>query len=656
MINYYTYEKLKKDEIKNNEKSKIEQKQIEKHKSKKNEQMIKSYYDRLTNFIFQQASNPTPLNDYKSPINSTRQQLLQEENDKIRGDKKGMVFRKYVSEKERIDEYLKEKQKDKEYEEYITKNLSINKLDDDFLLKYKKFSEKVDKESRENKHGFMRYKPKNDLERLFDTINKNKHGSISKEAINDLIFERIKNEHIKKLLAGKDNDIDWDDVEFEKNVTRLENIKDKKEKLDWIKKYHESKEKENEEKENNNTLKSQHSFRKKRVYLDKTEARLYLNEYNKKYHFKSASKFPLLYDTKLKTFNYDNKEFIEHTKARKKFRRYINCPFQYIDFNKENKNLKKRIVKSDSQYSLKNINSRISINSNQSEENKSPNSSLLIVSERSLNKKGKFEFKTSLHNMNNINNSNSSRKLRKRNAIHEETMYKNYDIEDIKNTLDNNLSSIIKKIENVSKKDYITPKEISKINFNPYKKRENYEEYDFKLKTLHDLAFTTQDIKSNDKLSKIKNAKYISSLKRKTQFKNVQSGEESKQSSYANLVSGILSKTNVITNKIENNNKLKFEVYDIESAMINNPLTFFEEMSKKKNIKKKNTDEKIYIDNKEFLRTNIGDITKKVLEKCNFSSLKNKNNLNTLKIGQGKMMMTKGMSITEFSKTFRINP
>ena len=47
-------------------------------------------------------------------------------------------------------------------------------------------------------------------------------------------------------------------------------------------------------------------------------------------------------------------------------------------------------------------------------------------------------------------------------------------------------------------------------------------------------------------------------------------------------------------------------------------------------------------------------ITKKILELCNVISIKSKNNTNSLKVGSGKNMMTKGLSIKNFIKKYNL--
>ena len=68
-------------------------------------------------------NNPTKVKDYKYPISNTRQEFLEEENTKIIGTK-GMVFKKFMTERERLDKYIKENEKTQIYYEI---NRSRNK-------------------------------------------------------------------------------------------------------------------------------------------------------------------------------------------------------------------------------------------------------------------------------------------------------------------------------------------------------------------------------------------------------------------------------------------------------------------------------------------------------------------------------------------------
>jgi hypothetical protein len=65
-------------------------------------------------------------------------------------------------------------------------------------------------------------------------------------------------------------------------------------------------------------------------------------------------------------------------------------------------------------------------------------------------------------------------------------------------------------------------------------------------------------------------------------------------------------------------------------------------------------DEKINIDNQSILRSRVDLIATRVLDKCNYSHKKNKNNNKVLKNGEGKLMMTNGLTINEFEQKYKL--
>lgn len=52
--------------------------------------------------------------------------------------------------------------------------------------------------------------------------------------------------------------------------------------------------------------------------------------------------------------------------------------------------------------------------------------------------------------------------------------------------------------------------------------------------------------------------------------------------------------------------------------------------------------------------SHINSIANKILTKCNVSKMKNKNNNKKLKAGEGKLMMTNGISISEFLRKYKL--
>lgn len=106
----------------------------------------------------------------------------------------------------------------------------------------------------------------------------------------------------------------------------------------------------------------------------------------------------------------------------------------------------------------------------------------------------------------------------------------------------------------------------------------------------------------------------------------------------------------------KNNNTDKFNISPLSSSEINkNEIinqTYDKKLIKKMNIKDEN---EIEIDGEIFEKTQqFHLITKKILKKCNVYSNKNINNRNKLKVGNGKNMMTKGLSIKDFFNKYKL--
>lgn len=120
---------------------------------------------------------PITINDVSSPIENTRKSFLDEENQKIKG-KKGFVFSNYITERERLQELMKEKS----HERQVSNQPGVrNNIDEKILLGLVQQPQ-------------MRYKPRTDIERIIDTL-----------ASNNLIFgqeRKILNNQLKNMNIG----------------------------------------------------------------------------------------------------------------------------------------------------------------------------------------------------------------------------------------------------------------------------------------------------------------------------------------------------------------------------------------------------------------------------------------------------------------------
>ncbi len=65
-------------------------------------------------------------------------------------------------------------------------------------------------------------------------------------------------------------------------------------------------------------------------------------------------------------------------------------------------------------------------------------------------------------------------------------------------------------------------------------------------------------------------------------------------------------------------------------------------------------EEKIVIDNETYLKSQVDLISRKILRKCNYINSKSDFNNKNLKAGMGKLMITSGLTINDFSRKFNV--
>lgn len=211
----------------------------------------------------------------------------------------------------------------------------------------------------------------------------------------------------------------------------------------------------------------------------------------------------------------------------------------------------------------------------------------------------------------------------------------------------------LNKFLNNKKITNLNPEEMKRINYNPYKNK--YEsinpellklvkEEAFKNKT--SLAVDEANLKKNEK--RIKGAKYLEKLKKNYEYQANQNKLSIRLGSNNDF--NLNDKHNCNINDVNTDQ----HNHEHESHIKNNPLVFFKTYNNNKF--NKNTDEKIYINNVEYNRNNLNDISKKILEVCKYNNTKSKYANESLKTGAGKLMITNGKSIIDFSKKYNLNP
>lgn len=101
MYNYYIYEKKKKEaQWEEKEKKKNEEKNIQ-HKVL-TQKLADNYNNRIKRFILELVKKPIVIQDFTTPVETTRKMMMQEETRKEGKKRKDFVFGGFLTEKERI--------------------------------------------------------------------------------------------------------------------------------------------------------------------------------------------------------------------------------------------------------------------------------------------------------------------------------------------------------------------------------------------------------------------------------------------------------------------------------------------------------------------------------------------------------------------------
>lgn len=156
MYNLYLFEKQKNEE---------KQKQYESEKQKKHEkrhqkqlmQLTSNYTKRIENFLYKMASHPVIINEPVHNKTKPTKRFLS----------KNFSFKNFQTDRQRVEAYLKEHNYENEYYNSKQKSLKTSKSQNCYNTLYQ---------------PSMRFKPRNDIERICDSLTAN-YGKISKEFI-----------------------------------------------------------------------------------------------------------------------------------------------------------------------------------------------------------------------------------------------------------------------------------------------------------------------------------------------------------------------------------------------------------------------------------------------------------------------------------------
>ena len=240
------------------------------------------------------------INDYNSPIKDTRLQYL-DENDKLIKGRKGFLFAGFINEKERIKEQIKKNDiynnslesttLKKSQKKVMNKSTSLPVLLNE---KYKVIS------APKYVQPFMRFKPRTDLERIYDSVNLNYYGSINR---------KIVDRQLKYLDLNNPMKMDeYNNVNSKSVKTLDENIQESKEKNDIIDK--------NEENDNN-----EKKISNKRIlnYLPKKfinmDSKKIMQYFHYKTHFKAVQSLALSRDKLIQ--KYISKKYLKPENSEK---------------------------------------------------------------------------------------------------------------------------------------------------------------------------------------------------------------------------------------------------------------------------------------------------------------------------------------------------
>ncbi len=264
------------------------------------------------------------IKDFNSPIEDTRLQYLEENDNLIKG-RRGFLFAGFKNEKERIKEQIKKNDiynnslesttLKKPQKKVMNKSTSLPVLLNE---KYKVIS------APKYVQPFMRFKPRTDLERIYDSVNLNYYGSINR---------KIVDRQLKYLDLTNPMKMDEYNIVNSKSVNTLkENIEETKEKNNIIDK--------NEENDNNekkiNNKRILNYLPKKFINMDSKKIMQY---FHYKTHFKAIQSLALSRDKIIKNYlskKYFQPEHLEKISDNEELEKENNEIQKYINSQKYN--------------------------------------------------------------------------------------------------------------------------------------------------------------------------------------------------------------------------------------------------------------------------------------------------------------------------------
>lgn len=621
------------------------------------------------------ARSPLKIKDYQMNISSTRKELMDEENEKIIG-KRGFIFTTYKTEKQRIEEYLKEKD---------TINAKIN------LLQNTKINESYNINLRDShspksnqnhtKSSFaqpsMRFKARTDLERIAETVNKYSFGRADYHIVNKQLKNLELNISKKAKDSGNEEILpDYNSRLNKRLILEQERNSITRKEKDFVLKQGESEEKNKNSKSNLVTstgiktgnysdFNSQPSDRKKKgkKNIDNSQAKHLLSDLHKKTHFKGASGYMLFKDSSIpnnsatlqRSNSFGNSSNSNTSKLKVNNYDYVNIFNMYAtisnnksitDQNFSNLNTSTNNFGNFSNYlTTSNSNSNLITSSNLNS-TKSNGKNFNNTTTKFRNNNNFNLTQTNSYNKTNYVNTKSSGSSQTGRRFNQKTIRDNYC-----KTISNSENKLEKFLNDPELSDQIinTNPLIYNLNEQPFRKNIESEKIDYeKLNYIKDLAFKKKE--------EVIDMGFFGPKMRNS----------SKKLSTTNLNGN--GSGSIILNKNSTGNASSSSFNFVPklsmrgSVIQHNPQTFLQRFKESlmsgiefDYSNKKSDEDKITIDGEEFLKSDIDKIAKKVLTGCNFVHKKNKNNDTELSCGDGKLMFTCGMTIKDFMKKHHLH-
>ena len=285
MYNIYVYEKKCKEDRKK-KKERKKQKENEEKKKKRNEILINGYKNRIEQFIYDQIEHPLILSTEKE-FNA------QAINYNFRPSSPSLINKKFV------------------FNSYQTDHQRINKsFKND--IHHTHSLQKRNCVSNENRNNIiqpnMRFKPRTDLERVFDSVNENYYGKVDKQIIHEQIqLSNFLNQNninsLPKKIKLNDKTLRYLIAERDRIKSSSDNNQNTNQellhKLNHIIEINLKKNKDNKNKKNtqkplfriqSRNVENKFTFHQK---INNSLAKNLLNEYHMKTHFQAASVYSL---------------------------------------------------------------------------------------------------------------------------------------------------------------------------------------------------------------------------------------------------------------------------------------------------------------------------------------------------------------------------